>query len=243
MRLVSRRSEDKDPVTTSKIAEIRFLSPLSSAKAVLRGIARRVRVRERDTGAEAIFGGTCNPTTVAITDEAPVECGVLDAGPRLTWEKGSRAWGPPQSCYGIRTKSEDSTIPRVYEGRQDREVILRGLAVPGGESDPGDDLVAIWRSTKGKRRLRRPYLQAAMAASTPPARARRPFPRTGLRRGGGPRVEEIGREGAAIISRKQAWQRRIWVIACRCHVRDLLCLHQELNFLPRRRSCIIHQGA
>jgi hypothetical protein len=89
-------------------------------------------VRERDTGAEAIFGGTCNLTTVAITDEAPVECGVLDAGPRLTWEKGSRAWGPPQSCYGIRTKSEDSTIPRVYEGRQDRDVILRGLAVPGG---------------------------------------------------------------------------------------------------------------
>jgi hypothetical protein len=77
----------------------------------------------------------------------------------------------------------------------------------------------------------------------PPARARRPFPRTGLRRGGGPRVEEIGREGAAIISRKQAWQRRIWVIARRCHVRDLLCLHQELNVLPRRRSCIIHQGA
>src|ERR1700689_2230394 len=126
MRLVSRRSEDKDPVTTSKIAEIRFLSPLSSAKAVLRGIARRARVRERDTGAEAIFGGTCNPITVAITDEASVECGVLDAGPRLTWEKGSRAWRPPQSCYGIRTKSEDSTIPRVYEGRQDREVILRG---------------------------------------------------------------------------------------------------------------------
>ena len=113
----------------------------------------------------------------------------------------------------------------------------------GWESDPADDLVAIWRSTKGERRLRRPYLQAAMAASTPPARARRPFPRTGLRRGGGPRVEEIGREGAAIISRKQAWQRRIWVIARRCHVRDLLCLHQELNVLPRRKSCIIHQGA
>jgi hypothetical protein len=35
MRLVFRRSEDRDPVTTSKIAEIRFLSPLSSAKAVV----------------------------------------------------------------------------------------------------------------------------------------------------------------------------------------------------------------
>jgi hypothetical protein len=118
---------------------------------------------------------------------------------------------------------------------------------------------AVWQCRVGVRSCRRPgchlaqYKRRASITKTlspggngrkhPPARARRPFPRTGLRRGGGPRVEEIGREGAAIISRKQAWQRRIWVIARRCHVRDLLCLHQELNVLPRRKSCIIHQGA
>jgi hypothetical protein len=32
-----------------------------------------------------------------------------------------------------------------------RDVVFRGLAVPGVEADPADDLVAIWRSKKGER--------------------------------------------------------------------------------------------
>src|SRR5262249_2553957 len=32
-----------------------------------------------------------------------------------------------------------------------RDVIFRGLAVPGVEGDPADDLVAIWRSKRGER--------------------------------------------------------------------------------------------
>lgn len=37
------------------------------------------------------------------------------------------------------------------KGAKGRDVIFRGLAVPGVEGDPADDLVAIWRSKKGER--------------------------------------------------------------------------------------------
>ena len=37
------------------------------------------------------------------------------------------------------------------KGQKGRDVVFRGLAVPGVEADPADDLVAIWRSKKGER--------------------------------------------------------------------------------------------
>ena len=37
------------------------------------------------------------------------------------------------------------------KGSKGRDVVFRGLAVPGVEADPADDLIAIWRSTKGQR--------------------------------------------------------------------------------------------
>ena len=37
------------------------------------------------------------------------------------------------------------------KGQKGRDAVFRGLAVPGVEADPADDLVAIWRSKKGER--------------------------------------------------------------------------------------------
>jgi hypothetical protein len=37
------------------------------------------------------------------------------------------------------------------KGQKGRDVVFRGLAVPGVKADAADDLVAIWRSEKGDR--------------------------------------------------------------------------------------------
>lgn len=61
-----------------------------------------------------------------------------------------------QSCFAILHNAPHERIripPFVVftRGTKGRDVIFRGLAVPGVEGDPADDLVAIWRSKKGER--------------------------------------------------------------------------------------------
>jgi hypothetical protein len=61
-----------------------------------------------------------------------------------------------QSCFAMLHTAPDqrAKIPPFLvftKGDKGRDVIFRGLAVPGGEADPADDLVAIWRSKKGER--------------------------------------------------------------------------------------------
>ena len=61
-----------------------------------------------------------------------------------------------QSCFASlhSTPDQRSRIPPFLiftRGDKGRDVIFRGLAVPGVEGDPSDDLVAIWRSKKGER--------------------------------------------------------------------------------------------
>ena len=61
-----------------------------------------------------------------------------------------------QSCFA---SLHNTSEPRVRippflvfaKGFKGRDVVFRGLAVPGVEADPADDLVAIWRSKKGER--------------------------------------------------------------------------------------------
>ena len=61
-----------------------------------------------------------------------------------------------QSCF---TRLHNSPQQRVKippflvftKGSKGRDVVFRGLAAPGVEADPADDLVAIWRSKKGER--------------------------------------------------------------------------------------------
>lgn len=61
-----------------------------------------------------------------------------------------------QSCFAILHNAPDTRIgipPFLVftKGARGRDVVFRGLAVPGIEDDPADDLVAIWRSKKGER--------------------------------------------------------------------------------------------
>jgi hypothetical protein len=42
-------------------------------------------------------------------------------------------------------------VPIGTEGDKGRNMVFRGLAAPGVEGDPADELVAIWRSKKGER--------------------------------------------------------------------------------------------
>lgn len=62
-----------------------------------------------------------------------------------------------QSCFTslhYNDPSSRATIPPFIvftKGSKGRDVVFRGLAVPGVEGDPADDLVAIWRSKKGER--------------------------------------------------------------------------------------------
>ncbi|MBZ5625898.1 MAG: restriction endonuclease [Acidobacteriia bacterium] len=61
-----------------------------------------------------------------------------------------------QSCFAILHNVSDQRVKippfLVFtKGSKGRDVVFRGLAVPGVEADPADDLVAIWRSKKGER--------------------------------------------------------------------------------------------
>ena len=61
-----------------------------------------------------------------------------------------------RSCFEILHNKPDqrSQIPPFLvftKGDKGRDVIFRGLAVPGVEGDPGEDLVALWRSKRGER--------------------------------------------------------------------------------------------
>jgi hypothetical protein len=61
-----------------------------------------------------------------------------------------------QSCFASLHNAPDQKvkIPLFFvfaKGSKGRDVVFRGLAVPGVEADPADDLVAIWRSKKGER--------------------------------------------------------------------------------------------
>jgi hypothetical protein len=61
-----------------------------------------------------------------------------------------------QSCFAILHNAPDqrAMIPLFLvftKGSKGRDAVFRGLAVPGVEADPADDLVAIWRSKKGER--------------------------------------------------------------------------------------------
>jgi hypothetical protein len=61
-----------------------------------------------------------------------------------------------QSCFAILHNAPDQKVKippfLVFtKGSKGRDVVFRGLAVPGVEADPADDLVAIWRSKKGER--------------------------------------------------------------------------------------------
>jgi hypothetical protein len=61
-----------------------------------------------------------------------------------------------QSCFTSLHNAPDqrmkiSPFLVFAKGSKGRDVVFRGLAVPGVEADPADDLVAIWRSKKGER--------------------------------------------------------------------------------------------
>src|ERR1017187_10394764 len=61
-----------------------------------------------------------------------------------------------QSCFASLHNAPDQRVKippfLVFaKGSKGRDVVFRGLAVPGAEADPADDLVAIWRSKKGER--------------------------------------------------------------------------------------------
>src|SRR5207247_348010 len=61
-----------------------------------------------------------------------------------------------QSCFTILHSAPDQRVKippfLVFtKGGKGRDVVVRGLAVPGVEGEPADDLVAIWRSKKGER--------------------------------------------------------------------------------------------
>jgi hypothetical protein len=61
-----------------------------------------------------------------------------------------------RSCFEIlhNTPDQRTKIPPFLvftKGDKGRNVIFRGLVVPGVEGEPADDLVAIWRSKKGER--------------------------------------------------------------------------------------------
>jgi hypothetical protein len=61
-----------------------------------------------------------------------------------------------RSCFEILHNAPDQRVKippfLVFtKGEKGRDVIFRGLAVPGVEGDPADDLVAIWRSKRGER--------------------------------------------------------------------------------------------
>jgi hypothetical protein len=61
-----------------------------------------------------------------------------------------------QMCFDILHSSSGDRvrIPPFFvftKGSKGRDVIFRGLAVPGVEGEPADDLVAIWRSKKAER--------------------------------------------------------------------------------------------
>jgi hypothetical protein len=60
------------------------------------------------------------------------------------------------SCFAVLHNAPDqrATIPPFLvftRGSKGRDVVFRGLAVPGVEGDASDDLVAIWRSKSGER--------------------------------------------------------------------------------------------
>jgi hypothetical protein len=66
-------------------------------------------------------------------------------GNKLLYTCFARLHGPPDKRI---------EIPPFFvftKGTKSRDVVFRGLAVPGVESDPADDLIAIWRSKKGER--------------------------------------------------------------------------------------------
>jgi len=59
-----------------------------------------------------------------------------------------------RSCFDILHSAPEqrAKIPPFLvftKGHKGRDVIFRGLAVPGVDADPAEDLVAIWRSKKG----------------------------------------------------------------------------------------------
>ena len=61
-----------------------------------------------------------------------------------------------QACFAILHNAPDQRgkIPPFLvftKGSSGRDAVFRGLAVPGVEAEPADDLVAIWRSRKGER--------------------------------------------------------------------------------------------
>jgi hypothetical protein len=61
-----------------------------------------------------------------------------------------------RSCYDLlhNSQRERARIPPFLvftNGEKRRDVVFRGLAVPGVEGDAADDLVAIWRSKNGQR--------------------------------------------------------------------------------------------
>jgi hypothetical protein len=86
------------------------------------------------------------------------------------------------------------------KGSKGRDVVFRGLAVPGVESDPADDLVATWRSKKGERsRITGPSSPFSIPArfpesgSTPSGRANPCRPRHRRPGENGSRLEPMSR--------------------------------------------------